>query len=120
MKISIKKKIGNSVLDFTVDAPKPKEALFDAGFLAEMPDTCGLCQSKEVSLSSNKAKGYTFIKVKCSKCNARADMGEYKDGGYFWKQWEKYEAPVKSAQAPQNIPPQTIDDKELDLSDIPL
>jgi hypothetical protein len=94
MKILIKKTIGNTEYTFEIEDEKGLEALSLAGFLAEMPSKCSLCGSEEVCLSSNKAKGYTFVKVKCLKCNARAQLGSYKDGGYFWKNFEKYQPPV--------------------------
>ncbi len=91
MKITIQKQIGRSVVKFETEEAKGRDALFTAGFLSSTPDTCGLCGSKEVNLEGNKAKGYTFVKVICTKCYGRAEMGEYKDGGYFWKKWEKFE-----------------------------
>lgn len=90
MKISIKKQIGNSEIIFQIDKDKDKEALSMAGFLSETPTICSICKSKNISLSANKADGYTFIKVKC-ECGATAQMGEYKDGGFFWKKFEIYQ-----------------------------
>jgi len=90
MKIQIKKQIGKALISFEVDEPKEKDALFSAGVLASTPDECSLCKSKDVSLSGNRAKGYTFVKVVCGKCGAKADLGEYKDGGFYWKKFEKF------------------------------
>ena len=89
MKIKVKKVIGDSSLEFEVDEPKPLDALGVAGFLCETPNICTVCGSNEVRLSMNKADGYTFVKVKC-KCGASAQLGQYNDGGYFWKRFEMY------------------------------
>ena len=90
MKIQIKKNLGNSAITFEIDEAKDIDALSKAGFLCEIPDKCTLCNSPDVRLSMNKAEGYTFIKVKC-KCGATAQMGQYKDGGFFWKNFEMYQ-----------------------------
>jgi len=90
MKIKITKLLGTTSIQFEVDEPKQKDALFSAGVLASTPIKCGKCESEDVILSGNKAKGYTFVKVICNKCDARAQLGEYKEGGFYWKEWEKY------------------------------
>lgn len=92
MKISIRKQIGKTIFIFEIDEKDEMEAMSKAGVLAMMPDKCGLCGKDNVSLSSNKAKGYTFVKVVCKECDARSQLGQYKEGGYFWKSWEKYQS----------------------------
>lgn len=87
-----------SNLTFEVEAEKEIDALSKASFYTTAPDKCDLCGSTDVILDSNKAEGYTFVKIKCLKCNARANMGQFKDGsGGFWKDFEKYVAPAKTA-----------------------
>ena len=115
MKIQIKKQVGKSLLQFEVDEPKGRDALFNAGFLASTPDECSLCHSKDVCLEGNKAKGYTFVKVACKKCGAKADMGEYKDGGFYWKQFS-----IQHGQAQEkadDIP--VLEDEEVNVENIP-
>jgi hypothetical protein len=90
MKISITKKVGNTSLVFQVDETKDIDALFQAGSIASMPTVCGHCESEDVRFTSNKAEGYTFVKVRCNKCNYSANVGQYKDGGFFWKEFEAY------------------------------
>lgn len=92
MKINITKKVGDTTLQFQVEDPKDVETLFQAGCIASIPTVCGLCGSEEVSLSGNKKDSYTFVKVHCNKCGANSNMGQYKEGGFFWKQFEKYES----------------------------
>lgn len=96
MKVQISKKIGKSTLSFQVDEEKEVDALARASFYTTAPDTCGLCESTEVELDSNRAKGFTFVKIKCLKCDGRSNLGQFKDGtGCFWKDWEKYEPEQK-------------------------
>lgn len=100
MKIEVRKKIGDSVFSFEVDEKDEIESLFKAGVLASAPTKCGICKSENISLSGNKAQGYTFVKVLCRDCNARSQLGQYKDGGFFWKRWEKYTPSAKEEEVP--------------------
>jgi len=99
MKIKITKLLGTTSITFEIDEPKPKDALFSAGVLASMPTKCK-CGSEDVILSGNKAKGYTFVKVICNKCDARAQLGEYKDGGFYWKDWVTYQGGGRDESIP--------------------
>lgn len=94
MIIKIQKKIGKSTLSFEVEGEKEIDTLAKASAFTTMPDRCELCQSENVVLDSNKAEGFTFVKIKCLDCNARSQMGQFKDGsGIFFKKWEKYQRP---------------------------
>lgn len=95
MKINISKSIGSANYTFTVENDKTIDALFEAGLLSLTPTSCSLCDSPDVELGSNKNKGYTFVYVRCSKCGAKANLGSYKDGGYFWKKFEQYQKESK-------------------------
>jgi len=90
MKVRIQKKIGTSTLFFEVEAEKEVEVLNKTAGFTTIPEMCGLCKSTEIVLDSNRAEGYVFVKIKCLKCNARSQMGQLKEGGIFWKEWEKY------------------------------
>lgn len=95
MNIKITKTIGKVALEVDIDEKDPKEALSQATFFMQ-PDYCGLCKEKNIIWTSNKAKTdsgtFTYIKRRCmnGECKATSTMGEYKDGGFFWKQWEIY------------------------------
>jgi len=102
MKIRITKILGTTSITFEIDEAKPKDALFSAGVLASMPTRCK-CGSEDVMLSGNRAKGYLFVKVVCNKCGARAQLGEYKEGGFYWKDWEVYQP---QAQGDRSITPE--------------
>ncbi len=93
MKIIIKRKIGDSVYEFEIEEKNEIEALAKAGSLTSMPAKCKLCGSIDVHLASNRAKGFLFVKVICHLCNARSQLGQYKEGGFFWKEWELYNPP---------------------------
>ena len=102
MKIKVNKKIGASTFQFEVDEDKEVEALAKAGMLASAPDVCALCGG-EVSLTGKKAKGYTFVEIRCKKCSATSSLGQYKEGGFFWKKFEKYQ-PQPKVEDDDNIP----------------
>jgi len=101
MDIKIKKTIGKTDFEFDILNERDDfEALVKASQVAMMPTKCGLCGSENITLSSNKGKTkdggeVTFLKVICHDCNARSQVGQYKSGGTFWKNWEKYQAPLK-------------------------
>ena len=88
MKINITKKVGDTTLQFQVEEPKDVDALFSAGCIGSMPSLCGHCGSEDVELRGKKAKGYTFVTVHCNECRYESGMGQYKEGGFFWKQFE--------------------------------
>lgn len=90
IKINISKKIGNATLQIQVEEPKDIDALFSAAFYASAPDKCTLCNSENVQLEGNQADAFKFIKVRCLSCNAAAQVGQYKNGGNFWKKFEIY------------------------------
>ena len=91
MFIEIKRKIGDSVFTFKVEEENTIDALFNAGSLASAPTKCELCGKENVGLTGNKAKGYTFVKIVCKDCGAVSQLGQYKEGGIFWKKFEKYQ-----------------------------
>lgn len=59
--------------------------------LAYPKTRCNECGATEgFYLTSNKDKeGNTYVNLKC-KCGARSKLGQYKAGGYFWHDFEKY------------------------------
>ena len=120
MQIQISKRISDIEYRFHINEADEIEALSKAGFLASMPSECKNCGSDRVHLSGNKAKGYTFVKVICDKCDARSQLGQYKDGGFFWKAWELYRSPKDGGQkASESVKmksgaPQTAQGEDID------
>lgn len=94
MKVQVKKTVGTSVLEIECEGEKAIDALAAASQFTTIPEECSICQSRELMLDSNKAESFTFVKIKCLKCNARSNAGQFKDGsGIFWKPFEKYVPP---------------------------
>lgn len=107
MKINILKKIGLDNYTFQVDKEKELDALAEAGFLASMPDRCSICKG-DVVLSSHKStseKGiFTFVYMLCRQCGAKAQVGQYKAGGFYWKRFEQYQGGQKNEEVDTNAP----------------
>jgi len=124
MKINIKKKIGNAVVEIDIDERDDKTALTKALVFTE-PDYCGLCKSQNVIWKQNKAKGekgelFMYIKRLCLNCGATSTLGEYLPSGtgFFWKKWERYQKKSK----PVNEGNEEIEDElpEIEGEKIPL
>lgn len=93
MKILINKKLANSTMQVEIEECQDKEAMLKATFFLT-PDICGLCKATNVTWEGRRAKAdngtFLYISRKYMSCAAQSTMGEYKDGGYFWKKWEVY------------------------------
>ena len=110
MEIKVQKKIGNDTVNFTIEEKDNKDGLALMCFLTTK-DYCNLDGFKEspVFWESNKANTdsgtFTYIKRKCFSKDgkiATSTMGEYKEGGYFWKSWEIYVPKDRPAEIPDD------------------
>ncbi len=117
MKIGIKKKL-NATTELSIEFDEErdlKEAILKATPFINLPSSCGLCHSENISLQARKTKddkGQEFIYVEafCKACFAKKNFGEYLQpkGALFLKgDWAKYtpkEAPktepLKDGDAP--------------------
>ena len=104
MIIKLKKKLGTTEYEFIMEGIKPFDVLQEAAQMSQMPDLCPLCNSDDtLELQMNKSKSekgeFTFIYVYCKHCNAKAQIGQYKTGGIFWKPFEKYEGKVNAKKS---------------------
>ncbi len=92
MKIQVKTKVGSTEYLFDIDEGKEMDALHKAIVLGNPPRKCNECEQYDwFKLDSNKDKeGNIYVNVIC-KCGAKAKLGQYKTGGYFWHKFEKYE-----------------------------
>lgn len=95
MKIKIQKQLGNSTIEIEVEGRDEKDALSKTSFFIQK-DTCGNCNSENVSWFSSKIKSkkdgkeYIYIKRKCLDCGFENTAGEYNSGGLFWNnEWVK-------------------------------
>ena len=112
MKIQVKFKLGRAEYTLFIDEGKNMDSLHVAAVLGNPPHRCNSCDQHEVfKLESNKDKeSNIYINVLCKKCGAKAKLGQYKSGGYFWHKFVKYE----KAGASENIPEKDINQ---DVSD---
>ena len=89
-------KLGNTEYEFQADEKDPIDSLHIVIALSSIRRSCNMCNAsqEEFYFTTNKntsEKGtFTFVNVKCGKCEARSGLGQYKSGGYFWKDFEKY------------------------------
>ena len=70
--------------------------------LTSPPTKCSLCNESDIKIESNKDKeGNTYINAVCLGCFAKAKLGQYKTGGYFWHHnFEKYERKESKTSQP--------------------
>lgn len=134
MKIQVKKQIGKNELIFSTDEPDFDKAMSEILPFSQ-PDYCGLCKNDKVIFEVQKGssdKGtFTYVKRKCLKCNATSTLGKFKDGGYFWKEWNIYNPDQPKQQAPQPetkpqpqpqeeaIPVENSEPEKINVEDIP-
>ena len=112
MIINATTKIGKVDYQFTIDERDDMEALHQAAVLTNPRRKCNVCENYEQTsfkLDSNKDKeGNVYVNIVC-KCGAKSKLGQYKAGGYFWHEFEKY-----NKQAPT-----TVDHGQKHNDDIP-
>lgn len=98
MKIKTTTKLWNMIYELELDEKSEIDTLHKAIVLSNPPQTCNACQKNDerFRLDSNKDKeGNTYINVVCVACGAKAKLGQYKSGGYFWHKFEVYVKEVK-------------------------
>jgi len=96
----------NERVTLMIEEQKEMETLHKAIILANYPKVCSKCNGGAVILDSNKDKeANVYVNVVCLKCGAKAKLGQYKAGGYFWhRDFEIYNK-NQSAQADE-VPPE--------------
>ena len=106
MQIEVLNKIGDTQYKFFVDEKDPKEAILAASVFGNTPHYCHECKNADFfALGGNKDKeSNVYVSIICKKCGAKANLGSYKSGGYFWHKFEKY---VKPGETPQVAAPKT-------------
>jgi hypothetical protein len=87
-------KLGNNIT-LEIEEREEKETLHKAIVLSSPRRVCNICGNKSgFYFVTNKATTdqgtFTYINYKCP-CGAKSGLGEYKTGGYFWKEFEKYQ-----------------------------
>jgi hypothetical protein len=94
VKINVETKLGQAVYRFEIEEKSDIEALHKAAVLGNPPllcDECGNDKVDQFKLQSNKdAEGNTYVNVECNICTAKAKLGLYKSGGFFFHKYAKY------------------------------
>jgi hypothetical protein len=105
MTITYTKAFGNDRAEFVIDEKDEKKAFEMLAFLST-PDYCWLdgFEDAKVRWECRRAKGkegtdkagqtFMYIERKARSKDgkwATSQMGEYQDGGFYWKRWEVYE-----------------------------
>lgn len=98
-------KVGGTVYIFEAEEEKDLDSMHKAIVLGNPRSKCNVCgdeglESKHFTSNKSAKDGaaYTFVNLKC-KCGARSQLGQYKAGGYFWKEYEKYEGAKQATQS---------------------
>lgn len=106
MKISTQMQVGNVVYKMDFDEKNEMDTFHKAIVISNPPRYCHCCKNTEsFKLDSNKDKeGNTYINVVCLKspCFAKAKLGQYKTGGYFWHKFEQYKKPESTGNSGKN------------------
>lgn len=94
MKVTSTLNMGNNAYTFEADEKDDRESMLKAIALANPRTYCNVCKDSGLdnkTLNARKAKGFVFVNVRCGNCGAQSGMGEYKDGGFYWKEYEAFE-----------------------------
>lgn len=110
MKVTIKKKVREDVVEFEFEERDIEETMKSIAFLTE-PMHCHLAPNATVyyqsrDVKTKDGKDLTYVERKAldfgqdGSLNAiyTSTMGKYQRGGYFWKKWEKYVPEDKGTQ----------------------
>ena len=94
MKATAQFTVGRQSIRFEIEERSEMETLHKLAVLSNPTTYCQCCQNATPELfllDSNKDKeGNIYVNVVCKKCWAKAKLGQYKAGGFFWHKFEKY------------------------------
>jgi hypothetical protein len=94
MKATVGLTLGKVGYTFEIEEKTELDTLHKIAVLGNPPTFCEECTNdkpEQFKLTSNKdSEGNTYVNVECNVCTAKAKLGLYKSGGYFWKKFEKY------------------------------
>lgn len=95
MKAIVKTKVGLVDYEFSIEERSDLETLHKTIVLGNPRAKCNACGDTGFTykkFDTNKDKdGNTYINCVCLKCGAKSKLGQYKNGGYFWHEYEKWE-----------------------------
>lgn len=99
MKVKTQLNLGGVQYTFEIEERDEMDTLHKAAVLSSPRAKCNVCEDAGLSnkkLTSNKdSEGNTYVNVVCLKCGAKSKLGQFKTGGYFWREYEKYEPKAK-------------------------
>ena len=80
-----------------IEEQKEMETLHKAVALSNPRQECNVCKATTgFYWTTNKDKeGNIYVNYKC-KCGARSKLGQYKNSGYFWRDFEQW-VPTRKA-----------------------
>lgn len=89
-------KLGDNTYQVEVEEKSELDTLHKIIVLSSPRKYCAVCKkevpSEELYFTTNKDKeGNVYVNVKHKACGSRSKLGQYKTGGYFWHEYEKYE-----------------------------
>ena len=96
MKAKVNVKVGSASYQFHFDEKEEMDTLNRVITLGNPPRTCDSCGNNvptDFAMDSNKDKeGNTYVNVACLNpdCKAKAKLGQYKSGGFFWHEFKRY------------------------------
>lgn len=101
--IIVRRKIGDTEIEFHADGKDIKEAILRSTWLTEAPTVCGLCAADTIYLRARVTKEGEFLYAEyvCKNCGGKAPLGEFKNpkGALFVKKWEeKWEKQSQAAE----------------------
>lgn len=101
MKIKTSHSVGHVVYEMFFEERTTMDTMHNAIVLSNPPKICDCCKNVEhFRMDSNKDKeGNTYVNVVCRKCGAKAKLGQYKAGGFFWHKFEVY-VPKQQQETP--------------------
>jgi len=88
-----------------IEEQKEMETLHKAIVLGNPRRHCVECDATEgfyftTNKSTTDEGTFTYVNYKCGKCGARSKLGQYKAGGYFWNEFEKWEGKKQTKEEP--------------------
>ena len=101
MKGIVAVKLMNTQYTFHLEGEDLK-VLLDMAVLGNPPHSCDCCDNKKnFKLDGNKDRDSNiYINTVCLGCGAKAKLGLYKSGGYFWHQFKKWEGSQSTNEPP--------------------
>ncbi len=93
--------LGNKIT-LEIEERDDMETLNKAITLSHPPRQCSECgEAEDLYFVSNKDKeGNVYVNYKCGGCSAKAKLGQYKTGGWFWYgNFEKWEDKKKKNES---------------------